>query len=1553
MSVQNQVQQPSRNVFLWAVFIVPVLVLMAPQSRLKAQGILRSSSLIQQARFIDPPRSVQQKFREAERAIDEDRLSDAVVALGDLLQREGADVMGDTLSGQDFFLPSRNSTLRSDSNLQRVRRMIGELPADALETYALRYGPLARKTLTEAAAVRDWHAVADVRRKFFHTKAGYDASLLLAQREILQGRPLAASLLLDDVATLPRAVEYLGKTVTLMHAAALKMSGRPVAEAKVQSGEDVTIGGKKEAWPTEAEVAGWIGKRYSASQTRAGGESSDYKMFGGRADRNENSAGQMPLENVRWKLETTATPREARILEKFAGNLLTNSKLPPPSVTPLRIGDQLLMRTTNCVFGVDYRTGKRVWNYPWSAAESFEPDSAPAASVGHQNANNFLTQRVWNDLPYGQITSDGRRVFMVENLGEVEAATISPIMGLRGVRPGDNTTSTLVALDLPTEGKIIWRLGGGSDEPNSLSDAFFLGPPLPLDGRLYCLVEIAGDISLVCLDPKTGDEFWRQQLVAVASTSVNVDVMRRISGATPSYSNGLLICPTGAGAIVAVDLIDRQLRWGATYPRSTKVTQTTTRSRTGLVDPTRLMQRWHNGTAIIQDQSLYITPTESDSLMCLDLVSGQQRFNPRERGDMRYMAGIRNGRIYLVGTRKMIAVDASTGRQITNWNTAPDMLASGQQIVGRGVFGQNDYFLPTSANNTSSNELVRISLEDASVVERRKTRYRLGNLIATDGDVISQGPTTLAVAFGEQSLEPNVDARLLMNPDDFDALVRKSELLIQREKRREALALLERAHKIKADGVEVRMLSVAAMLGLLREDPDDQEELAQKLKLMIDRSSDRVEFLSLRVKSALKRKSTEQATDAIIELSQELVSSGALAETTGGAIIRDSARQCEADAWLAARVAEVRKMADAEEVASINQRITNAVRPKLEGSRNILSQVIHHFGSFDVQAARQRLGQHFARENSHLQLERLAIGPEFTGMRAIGDLSPARMLMLTRAFADGGLNLDGILAVDSLRKLSGDDVSEATIDELEAKSKRNTGKPTWATEAALDWNSSPGMQRGIQMISSARRLLRTTRQWGETFQGWQLVSEGTAVQMRDPTGRLVHLSSGSIARREEPDRDAYLAGGVMIVSKPTGEISAVDLYKVRVNQGGSDAILWTRNFSGDGSPLAMRRSGSSLFGDSMYRDLLKSVQTPGQFRVGGIMGDRFMVGVGGDLMAIDLASSKTIWRNSTAPRSGAILTDGKQIAVVSSAASDKRVVLYDAMDGEKTSETPWTEGEVWATSGRHVLCYAASKEPNIYDVRVVDVFTDEVKLTMKTPVMNRASKFRAYGQILNGRYMVILDTKGNLTIWDVREAKALAKEETAAYEKLLGIHAMEMDGQIIVFPSRDANTQVLDGSRRTVTQTGTSFQTVSALYAISLEDGSMRWKREFESAWGCTLAQPSASPIMLLTRNTSQYNSTGPRTVKMDALAIDVRDGKTIHKRMGTEVSSRVNDLAAKILVQTEQNRVRAVIGGEELTYKFGEKDPEPAPKPPANADQKNKDKAPAKAKDELDDLFG
>src|SRR5262249_51467120 len=125
--------------------------------------------------------------------------------------------------------------------------------------------------------------------------------------------------------------------------------------------------------------------------------------------------------------------------------------------------------------------------------------------------------------------------------------------------------SRLVAIHL-TSGKVLWEVGGrgGKKEAGPLADSYFLGPPLPLGGKLYALLEQEGELRLACLEPLRGNPAWTQTL-AGPRTRLLLDGGRRLHAAPLALGEGILVCPTNAGAVVAVDLLSHSLLWAHAY----------------------------------------------------------------------------------------------------------------------------------------------------------------------------------------------------------------------------------------------------------------------------------------------------------------------------------------------------------------------------------------------------------------------------------------------------------------------------------------------------------------------------------------------------------------------------------------------------------------------------------------------------------------------------------------------------------------------------------------------------------------------------------------------------------------------------------------------------------------------------------------------------------------------------------------------------------------------------------------------------------------------------
>src|SRR5439155_19619689 len=167
----------------------------------------------------------------------------------------------------------------------------------------------------------------------------------------------------------------------------------------------------------------------------------------------------------------------------------------------------------------------------------------------------------------GTLSHDTQRVYFVNDLAvpphQVMMTNVNVVGGGTvsfGPFSEEVRSSQLTAVDIET-GKLVWTVPPRSkNEPippgtaTELSECLFLGPPLPLCGKLYVLVEKNTELRLICLDPIRLDGhgypeiLWIQSL-GMAKDRLVQDSQRRIQAAHLAYGDGILICPTNSGVV--------------------------------------------------------------------------------------------------------------------------------------------------------------------------------------------------------------------------------------------------------------------------------------------------------------------------------------------------------------------------------------------------------------------------------------------------------------------------------------------------------------------------------------------------------------------------------------------------------------------------------------------------------------------------------------------------------------------------------------------------------------------------------------------------------------------------------------------------------------------------------------------------------------------------------------------------------------------------------------------------------------------------------------------
>jgi hypothetical protein len=855
------------------------------------------------------------------------------------------------------------------------------------------------------------------------------------------------------------------------------------------------------------------------------------------------------------------------------------------------------------------------------------------------------------------------------------------------------------------------------------------------------------------------------------------------------------------------------------------------------------------------------------------------------------------------------------------WETPAGWLDAGEQISGIGTFGDfaqpgdetrtAAYFVPTTANR-----IVAVSLGDGKPLGYRETQFSTGNLIAVSGQIVSQSATALSVAHGQMTLQPIVAAALDANPDDFQAVIRQAELLLQEGELAESLKWLDRARKMDPADVDVGNLSVRAMLSALREDFASNRELLPQLEKLIYWPADQVELIKLQVRESLERSDPADAVRRLIELSKLISREPSLASVGRGSP-DDSSRQVSLDGWLAARVNEAATSASEEQAAEINRMIGEYLSEYVGAATPVVKRLLVHFGSqAGGRPLTAKLMERYRDDGAFLAMERLVLGITHATPETVERLEPWQREALAEIYARGGLLPDAaaMLATIDPEKDAGRLVESMVLsaDEIAKLSSANQ---------MAQWGKHISVRLPQEMIRVRGSVIKpvvgkTRRVVGETFKGWQVVSDQSSpFAIRDPLGAVYPIPLDGMNRRDDMTRQAVFSGGLMVAMLP-GELIGVDLFQVM--RGQIDSVIWRRPWRTDSSGGGIKpRSESTKFGDQIYRYVISGAGGDvgsTELVLGPIVGDTFYVLQGNELIAYDTMTAEPRWRNVETPRGGVIVSDGNRVAVVST--NSKSIVQFDCRDGKRISETPMDDYQIWASTDEEVLMYREIDD-RTRDLVLFDPINS--KDLLRHQYTDLSATNRVYGRVVNGSHVVTLSAAGDVLIWDIQNAREISKLKIDPIESLIGLQVLPRHDSLVLLPSTSATSEDRSGVAIQTNSGQDHLRVDAAIIHVSLADGKIAWKHLLENEqWGCTLTQSSVSPLLVLSRGRPKYLQTGSRTKTIDVKAIDFRDGKSV-QTLDQPVESFSNDIETLLAVQPTQQQVLVSIGNLRLEYLFSE----------------------------------
>ena len=1421
--------------------------------------------------FYPPDRATMQRFSTAKELLQEQRFGEASRLLGGILE----------VPEDYFFQPDRETPVYR-SLKSEARRLIGELPPAGKESYQLQYGAQARQMLADAVAGGDADALAAVSRQFFHTQAGYEATYLLGDSEMSHGRPLAAALCLRRLQETPRAAAPFEPTLSLKIAVCWLRSGMPSQAAaallrlkREAPDAEFRINGKsRKLFGNDSQALAWLSEiigETSRPDSSLGPE--QWTMYRGGPTRNAASPGSSPLLNRRWATPTANDPQLEKQLAEMQEHHLEQGGRLTPGMHPLAVNDYVFMRSVNCLEAIDFRTGKRIWNGPLEDVEEMLRQSAAAAAGGGNGSKNWLEQRMWDDAIYGTLSSDGARVYCVEDLaGNMQETVPGAGMGARRVMIVNNgrvvTPNTifynrLAAYEIATEGKLSWDLGGEpKEDAPRLAGAFFLGPPLPLGGRLYVLAEMKGEIRLLALEAETGDVVWSQQ-IAVVERSILEDPLRRIAGASPSYSDGVLVCPTSAGAVVAVDLTTRALLWGYQYPRAIDPSYQNRmfQFRFGglpVNDPSE-DDRWADASVTIAEGRVLLTPLESPQIHCLNLIDGRLEWQ-EPRGGGIYVACVHDGKVLIVDNRDLRALKLADGQPA--WKT-PVTLPSGSMPSGRGFFDGQRYFLPLT-----SAEVAAVDVATGKLVGRSRSRTGVvpGNLICYQGAVISQGIDRLECFYQLEDLRKQVAAALKEHPDDPQAMARHGELLLDEGKLDEAVDDLRRSFELQADP-RTRELLVDALLEGLRLDFARRRNDAPEVERLAEQPAERARFQRLMAVGLQQTGESLAAFEAYLRM-VDLKSSPDELERVEHAL---SVRR---DRWVRARLAALFESASPADRETMRARLHSILEEvQTDGPPDGLRAFVSFFGAFpEADVAREALAARLLSGDSPLEAEQLL-------RRLTSSAEPARAAAaaarLAQLLLKGGRYADAAIYCRSLQDHWADvaclngKTGRQLVDEMNAAPELHrqlSGPATWPEgEVEKHAEQSPALATYHNLTIEFRGPL------GPFFEHMTLESDQQqgALVGRDSLSReawrvALHERGGFNNMGFNPAINHVRVDGHFLLASLGYQLVAIDTLG-KPDKGGP-RVLWRQEL-GDGSGFT-RQATIRAVNMPWGMPRVQAIDLHGR-PIGntGPIGDDFVCFQRlRNLTVVHPLSGQTLWVRSDVPAGSEIFGDESLLFVVPP--NSHEAMVYRTADGQEMGRRALPSFEERILDiGRLVLAWSLGDAGGKATLKLFDPW-EQKELWRRQ--FDADARFACLGEeaigVLqrNGKFAQLAIPSGEAQIEaDVTPEPSLDRIyliRSATRDMLITNRPWQHRNNFNVMAPPSPGGEVIDGMIH-----GFDRQTGKKVYSTRLEHK------------GLSNSQPYDSPILTFAANI-QAHLRNAQTPHGNVMCLDKRNGRVVYE---------------------------------------------------------------------------
>ncbi len=1418
---------------------------------------------------------------------------------------------------------------------ETASKMIRDLPPEGRELYESMFGPLARKKLGEAIESSNFDEVRKVSQRYFYTSAGFEAALILAQHEADSGRHLAAVLLYQQLLSTPQAVSRLNPQLSLLaaqswlalgnrHRAGLSLSTlefdteRRLSSRVVVAGEEHRLTG---------DPLNWLDQGIGIPEILDTPLEREWLLSGGNTARNGRSEGGLPHTRVRWQARLLNRPQFEEAYDDIVDSLEERQKPLSTAGIPLAIGNTIVAATAHNVVAFDFRTGKRVWQTQPQRVSEFEQLLALNEENSINETNLELAQafarRIWNDYLYNSISSDGERVFVIRDLSLTQM-TDNDIWALpfRGGgfsvdTPG--SSNRLCAYELATQGKLVWEIDGAA-RTDKLAGAFFLGAPIPVDKRLYCLAEIKSSIHLVAIDQHSGQLLWLQQL-ADLHAGIPLDPQRRLQGAVPSYDAGMMVCPTGAGVVLGFNIEKNSIAWHFQYENTRTALEYLRRNRGRTREAPG---EWIDGSVILAGGSVLLSPPESDVLYCLDLSTGNLLWK-RKRGDGIFVAGVDQGLVLIVGSRSIGAVSLQDGHPL--WEKENISLPSGTSPSGRGFFSSDQYFLPLT-----NGQVIAVDLKKGNIADRVIARSGavLGNLISHRGAILSQNGRFLECFDQIKVLRKMTESKLAKNPADAEALRTLGEITYNEGHLAKAIEYLEKADSLSPGNLRTHEVLGECLLEAVEKDFSAYHDRIPRLRQLLASAPDKLlKLRRLEAAGLVELDKLWEAFEVCLEIYQTDLSGGDLQQM-------DVDYEASTARWIKAQTAVLWRLADQALRHKIASRLAQ-IRSNLSTEQGVpnLAAFIASFGGIDEISEASAL--EIAR--THIQDEQLLAAQQWL----IDSVSPDKI-------SRDGTNLDGeaianyshILHQTDFKRLARPyDIALAgplaDVVCLNGKTGRQCVE-SWTDGKTLHVSPWPFGKVQVEVpvtgktavnhrVNVRTPLAEVRLEHGdELLSGCNIFYSSRVAELiiRDALGNEVsHQMLGEQERQVFHGGVYGVARGNLLILSLGQLIVAVDTLAPRSENG--SAVLWRKR-------ILRNQSERSIYGGHDFRpgvahpysSSTPRLQMDGKWIgvIGPLSRDSFVYQDQRGLHCVDPLTGEVQWSRTDAPNACNLFGDNQVVIAVED--SSTKAQVYNLMDGRKLGQVdvPLWQDQL-ATHGTDVFAWHTTGGGQ-QELVSLDVLSGKTNWKREFPVASQID-------IAQRRYVAIVDPSGRYQVIDAYDGDVLVDYMGGEQAKAQKVYLFVGSDAFVVAVGRSLKSLPTDNRNWFNVPDYPEFD--GELMAFDIQSGSPRWSRPAQvRQQALLLSQPKDSPVISFVGFYRGQDNGGSKSLA-SILVLEKASGRVLFSDEEMQNSGNL------CFVSADETNHEVALETVSRTIKLKFTDLPRPPEPPATVEANDRDK--------------